>query len=316
MNFGEIIKTEIKNKQIKDKHCKLAFLAGLVRSSGVLYYENDSIGIMFKVPDEQTAMLCSNLLKLLFNYDVREVSVSSNDKFTININGTDTIKILSELGVILFDENNQSNFSINFSFYNKIAEKDCCFKSFLRGLFIGSGGCTVPDNNGGKTGFHLELNFSHSIPASETLNRLNENKINCKITHKKDNYMLYIKKAEEIKDFIAFIGAPLSVLKLTEIIIERELYNKTNRIKNCDLGNVNKQIEAVSKQVNAIKIIDKMVGLSTLKEDLYLTAKFRLENLEDTLAELANKLEISKSCLNHRLRKIVSYADTLVNKNK
>ena len=186
----------------------------------------------------------------------------------------------------------------------------------MRGLFIGSGSCTVPDGEGSKTGFHLEINFSHSVPASETLNRLNENKINCKITRKKDNFMLYIKKAEDIKDFIAFIGAPLSVLRLTEIIIERELFNKTNRRKNCDLGNVNKQIEAVSKQTNAIKLIDKLVGLNTLKEDLFKTAKFRLEYPEDTLSELSEKLEISKSCLNHRLRKIVSYSETLLNNNQ
>ena len=78
------------------------------------------------------------------------------------------------------------------------------------------------------------------------------------------------------------------------------------------MGNVNKQIEAVSKQTNAIKTIDKIVGLSTLKEDLFKTAKYRLEYPEDTLLELAKKLDISKSCLNHRLRKIVSFADTLL----
>ena len=93
MNFGEIIKSEIKNKQIKEKHCKLSFLAGLIRSSGVLYYQNNSIGILFKAPDEQTAMICSNYLKNLFNFEIREVSVSSNDKFTINIYGDKTIEI-------------------------------------------------------------------------------------------------------------------------------------------------------------------------------------------------------------------------------
>ena len=116
---------------------------------------------------------------------------------------------------------------------------------------------------------------------------------------------------EDIKDFFAFLPAPISVLKITDLMINRELVNNSNRRKNCDLGNVNKQVEASSKQISAINKIEKTVGLESLKEDLYNTAIARRDNAEETLVELAERLGVSKSCLNHRLRKLVQIASQL-----
>ena len=138
-----------------------------------------------------------------------------------------------------------------------------------------------------------------------------QNGVLTRIVKRREGYIVYIKSAEDIKDFLAFLPAPISVLKLTDLMIERELANKINRQKNCDLGNVNKQVEASVKQVKAIKKIDKIIGLEGLKPDLMATAKARLENPDETLNELAEILNISKSCLNHRLRKIVEIAEQL-----
>ena len=101
------------------------------------------------------------------------------------------------------------------------------------------------------------------------------------------------------------------MLKLTDLIINRELVNNINRRKNCDLGNVNKQVEAASKQIEAINKIEKTIGFSALKEDLLVTANARKINPEETLNELAERLGVSKSCLNHRLRKLVQIASEL-----
>ena len=125
---------------------------------------------------------------------------------------------------------------------------------------------------------------------------------------------LFAEFREEIKDFIAFLGAPVSVLKLTDIMIEREIVNVTNRRKNCDLGNVNRQIEAQEKMIRAIEKIEKAElsrGEVLLKPDLKITAAARKEYADDTLVELAARLSITKSCLNHRLRKISEIADKL-----
>jgi DNA-binding protein WhiA len=174
------------------------------------------------------------------------------------------------------------------------------------------GNCTVPTaNDSVNTGYHLELSFSHYTPALQTSEKLAENNVITKITRRRESYIVYIKSAEEIKDFIAFLPAPVSVLKLTDLIINREIVNDSNRRKNCDLGNVSKQVEAAAKQISAIEKIEKTIGLESLKQDLALTAKARKEFSEDTLMELAERLDVSKSCLNHRLRKIVCIANEL-----
>ena len=93
-------------------------------------------------------------------------------------------------------------------------------------------------------------------------------------------------------------------------MINREISNKSNRQKNCDLGNLNRQVEAVAKQIQAIEKIEKSIGLEQLKPDLMQVAIARKENPETSLSELAEILNLSKSCLNHRLRKIVEIANT------
>jgi DNA-binding protein WhiA len=191
-------------------------------------------------------------------------------------------------------------------------EKECCFKSFLRGLFISSGSCTVPNfNEKGTTGYHLELAFSHTAPASEMVGKLLSFGIEAKATRRKDSIIVYVKNSESIKNFFALIGASVSVLKMTDLMISRELSNNSNRQTNCDLGNVSRQIEAFEKQLSAIEKIKKTIGIDGLKKDLQETAKARIENPEETLLELAKKLGVTKSCLNHRLRKIVALANEL-----
>ncbi len=314
MNFGENLKNEILSKPIKEKHCKKAFLAGIIRGSGEIYENEGELGFQFRVSSEETAMQVSLMLKSLFNYDVREISVSEDrlnakDKIIISVSGQRAYDILLDLGVLIEDQN---DVILNLKFYGEIAEKECCLRSFIKGLYLSNGTCTIPNSqNNTKTGYHLEMVFSHYTPALETSEKLAEFGVLTKVTRRKDSFIVYIKSAEEIKDFIAFLPAPLSVLKLTDIMINRDLSNNSNRQKNCDLGNVNRQIEASIKQIDAVEKIAEIIGLETLKPDLKETATLRLNNPDDTLNELAEKLKVTKSCLNHRLRKLLSIANEL-----
>lgn len=314
MNFSENIKSEILNKAIKDRHCKKAFIAGLLRGSGTLYEKDGELGLDFKVSDEETAMLVTLTIKSLFGYDIREISVSEDrlnkkDRFVLSISGAGAEKILKELEILTESD---GELAVNLKFYGAITEKECCLRSFIRGLFVSVGGCTVPTaDDDSSTGYHLEMVFSHYTPALETSEKLAEFGVLTKITRRREHYIVYIKSAEEIKDFIAFLPAPVSVLKLTDFIINREILNDSNRRKNCDLGNVNKQVEAAAKQIDAINKIDQIIGISSLKADLAVTAEVRRENPDETLFELAQRLGVTKSCLNHRLRKLVCIANEL-----
>lgn len=315
MNFATVIKEEILSKPAKERCCKKAFLAGLLRGSGEVFFENENLGLDFSVRDEETAMLVSSYLKVLYNYDVREISVSEDklnkkDRFVISITGNQTESILTDLKIIVTEN---GELAVNLKLFNELTKNDCCIRAFFRGLFISTGNCTVPFNSQSvNTRYHLELVFSHSSPAMDTAQKLLQFNVQTKITTRKGKYIVYIKSAEEIKNFIAFIGAPVSVLKLTEYIINGELINTSNRQKNCDLGNVTRQMEASEKQIEAINKIINNGGLKILvKSDLIETANARITHPEETLMELANILGITKSCLNHRLRKIVAKANQI-----
>ena len=313
MNFLDKIKKEILSKPIKESHCKKAFIAGLIRGSGVLYEKDGELGLEFKVFDEQTALALTTYFDELFDYEIREISVSEGQggksKFYLSISGEKAVAILTELGILITDE---EGVGVDLKFFNDVTQKDCCVKAFIRGLFVATGSCTLPnEKDSSSTSYHLEISFSHYSPALETSSKLAEYGIMTKIVKRRDSYIIYIKSAEEIKDFLAFLPAPISVLKITDLMINRELANKINRQKNCDLGNVNKQVEASQKQINAIKKIQATIGLEGLSKDLELTAKTRIEYPDDTLLELAERLSVSKSCLNHRLRKIMTIANEL-----
>ncbi len=314
MNFSNVIKKEILAKPIKDAHCRKAFLAGLIRGTGTLYETESGLGLDFNVASEDVAITVSRYFETLFGFQIREMSVSEDrlnhkDKFTLTIGGARANSILTELGILIETD---GELCVNLKLYGELTEKECCLKAFIKGLFVATGSCTLPsEKDSENTGYHLELVFSHYTPALETSEKLAEYDVLTKITRRKDSYIVYIKSAEEIKNIVAFLQAPVSVLKLTDVMINRELVNDTNRRKNCDLGNLTRQIEAVAKQTYAIKKIASTIGLETLKKDLMETAKARLENTDETLLELAERLNVTKSCLNHRLRKLVAIADEL-----
>lgn len=313
MNFGKIIKKELLSKPIKERCCKKAFLAGLIRGSGTLYETDGELGLDFSAGNEEIATVIVSLFKTVFDYEIREVSVSEDrlnkkDRIVLTLSGPRAAEILKELE-ILVDADGET--AVNLRLYGGITAKECCLRSFIKGLFLATGGCTVPSDDSPATGYHAEMVFAHYTPALETGEKLALFDVQTKITRRKETYVLYIKSAEEIKNFTAFLCAPVSVLKLTDLMINRELTNETNRRMNCDLGNVNRQIEATEKQLAAISAIEKSVGLSALKKDLQVTAIARRENPDYTMTELAEALGITKSCLNHRLRKIVCIAKEL-----
>lgn len=313
MNFGEGIKAEILSKPPKDFHCKRAFLAGFIRGSGEIFLDGKKLGLQFNVFSKEAASLITSLLKVVFNCDVQEIVASEDrlnkrDKFTVSVVGDDAVTILTSLDIL---KKSDGDYVVNLKFYGELTEKECCLRSFIKGLFLAVGACVVPSDNASDSGYHLEMQFSHYTPASETEEILGKFGIDAKVMRRKELYVLYIKSGEGIKDFTAFLPAPKSMLKLTGLMIDRELKNKTNRQKNCDLGNVSRQVEAAAKQIEAVNEVEKKRGLDFLGAELSATARARRENPEDTLAELAERLGISKSCLNHRLRKIVEISERI-----
>lgn len=128
---------------------------------------------------------------------------------------------------------------------------------------------------------------------------------------RKESAVVYIKSKEAISDFLSVVGAENSLKKFSGLVEKRDESNRSNRAANCFSGNADKAATASVRQVMAIRTIERAAGADFLSAELKETAKARLENPSASLQELAAELGISKSCLNHRMRKLTETAEKL-----
>ncbi len=182
--------------------------------------------------------------------------------------------------------------------------------SYIRGAFLGGGSCTVPTESG-KTGYHLEFVFTNKKIAREFCDLLAEFELIAKLTERKESCVVYIKSKELISDFLAIIGANTCLKKFSALVEKRDKANNDNRAKNCMAGNADKAAIASVKQVVGIEKLKNSSGFGDLSSELKTLAKARLDNPTMSLQELADKLGVSKSCLNHRMRKLMELAEEL-----
>jgi DNA-binding protein WhiA len=143
---------------------------------------------------------------------------------------------------------------------------------------------------------------------------MNHFDLNARTIERRNGFITYLKEAEKIADFLALIGAHNAMMKFEDVRIIRDMRNSVNRLVNCENANMNKTIDAAAKQVANIEFIEATVGLEKLPDKLKEIAVIRLENPDISLKELGEMIPsgaISKSGINHRLRKINDFADSL-----
>lgn len=190
---------------------------------------------------------------------------------------------------------------INFA----VLEEDHDRAAFLRGAFLAGGSVNDPTKS-----YHLELVTSHYSVSRELAALLPEAGFEPKQTTRKSNYVTYFKPSETIADFLTAVGAPLAAMEVMNAKLEKHLRGSVNRRVNCDSANLDKAVDAALLQVEAIQRYSAIHGLDALPDKLRETARLRAENPELTLAQLAALCDppVTKSCLNHRLRKLMELA--------
>lgn len=223
-------------------------------------------------------------------------------------------KLLNNVNIINYDiDINGKNFNIFISNKEKanlkniyenyfVPEKESIEKSFVRGVFLGSGSINNPKNK-----YHIEI-ILNNIDISEIIIKILEKYgILLKLLNNKTKISIYSKDGEEISKFLAFIGANKAVIKFEEIRVYRDMRNNVNRIVNCETANLNKTVNAAVKQIEAIRRLKETGEFNNLPDNLKELAKLRIENPEATLTELGKMLKepIGKSGVNYRLNTII-----------
>lgn len=179
-------------------------------------------------------------------------------------------------------------------------------RAYLRGLFIAKGSINDPKTSR----YHLEFLIDTIEEAEFSCELLNNFDLNSKILTREKGYMVYVKEAEKIGDFLRIINANNAVFYFEDIRIYRDHMNMTNRLNNCEQANIDKTIETATKQVEEINFLIEKVGLDLLDDKTKELAKYRLKYPESSLQELSEIISyetgksITKSGLNHRFRKI------------
>lgn len=297
--------------------CQISFLSGAIRGAAELIFTNIGFAMYFQSLDVQ---LIQTIKDIIFNIYKEEYKIESSyiDKgyikgefHTLRIPVQNAKDILEKCGIVT------NKCEIIDHIPVEIISKNCCKSAYLKGLFLSCGSLSAPPETdagiSGKTraGYHLEFNIN-SIVVRDDIKKLLISHAQTKENHirfRASKNGIYIKNAETICNILASMGANNGVLAIQQIITSRAMKNQVNRASNFVLANINKTISAGAKQTEAIKIIENTIGLDNLSSELKETAFLRKNYPDANLSELAQLSSKSKSCINHRLRKLVEIAE-------
>lgn len=184
--------------------------------------------------------------------------------------------------------------------------------AFLRGVFVSCGSVTDPNKE-----YHLELVLPENDRTPALLDFIAEHGMSLKETARggarSKKTVLYAKESELIEDCLTYIGAANHSMEIMQVKIVKDFRNRVNRSVNCENANLDKTVAASNKSTADIEYIFSTMGADWLSPDLRETARLRVENPEMSLSELCGMFpeKISRSGLNHRLKKLSKLAEEL-----
>ncbi len=193
--------------------------------------------------------------------------------------------------------------------YSVVSGNDNGSGAFLRGIFATCGSVTDPNKE-----YHLEIVLPDNDKAAALHSFINEHGMPIKTTlRSKKNLVIYAKESELIEDFLTYIGAGNHSLEIMQVKIMKDFRNRVNRSVNCESANLDKTVAAAGKSVQDIEYIYDTKGADWLSDELRETAELRTEYPEMPLSELCQQFRqpISRSGLNHRLKKLSKLAEEL-----
>ena len=298
MSFTIDVKNELCNEFPASRCCIRAHLLGIALFCGAAVYEKKNTVFRMRTESQLVAQrivdLCIELL------DIEPQITKTGKIYAIDV--SDNVdKFLSELGLL---QNGVVRFLIN----PFIVHDDCCKASFVSGAFLGGGYVKTPKN-----GYHFEIKTHYHDLSRDLSEIMTDIGFEPKTVTRKSEFVSYIKQSDVICDILGLFGATEAMFELCNVKIFNDMKNKVTRRANCDIANINKSVAAATEQIAAINKIREKRGLSSLPDVLEEMAKLRMENPDANLKELGELVNppISKSGVNHRLKKIIKIAEEL-----
>ena len=307
MSFASETKKELTQVEADDSSLK-AEVSALIRMNGTLSFANRQISLDVQTENAAIARRLYTIVKKMYPYNVellvrKKMRLKKNNVYICRVR-EGAREMLADLEIV------SNSFEFNHTISESIIPKNNQRRAYLRGAFLAGGSVNNPETSS----YHLEvysLYKEHGEALAELMNRYD---LNAKTIERKKGFVTYLKEAEKISDFLNLVGATQAMLKFEDVRIVRDMRNSVNRIVNCETANLNKTIGAALRQVDNIRYIDNAIGLDQLPEKLREIARLRVEYQDVTLKELGEMVStgvVSKSGVNHRLRKIDEIAEAL-----
>ena len=305
MSFTGLIKEEISNIKSSESEI-MAELSAYIRNNGDFYKDK----IIMTTENEFLVHHIIDSLKNICHIEaevtiIENLNFSKNDLYQITLDRKED-SYLKELGVL--DENSKILEVVP----NYIVGANEEIRGYLRGVFLGVGSINDPK----KSRYHMELLIKEPQESVFVQKLLNIFDLNAKILSREKGFMIYIKEAEKISDFLKILGANKAVMYYEDVRVYRDKKNNTNRLNNMEQANMDRIIETATSQLEDIQVIEDNDGVMLLDEKVKEVLEYRKKYPEASLKELAEIISletskpITKSGLNHRLRKIKDLADS------
>ena len=309
MSFSMEVKRELFGVNVAARHCKIAELSALVAECGKIDVDKSGhLHIKLQTESGYVARKCNTLLKKLCGLPVL-VSVrtakgkQSYAQYLIEIQGDENVKKVAELlklkvsgkeGMLRAD--------------GMVYLHTCCKRAFLRGTFLASGSVSNPQKS-----YHFEISEPEKGRAEQLVELIRSFEVDAKSIVRKHYHVFYVKEGAQVSELLNIMEAHIALMEFENVRIVKDVRNSVNRQVNCETANLSKTVNAARKQYEDIVLIRDKVGFQKLSEALEEIARLRLEYPEASLIELGEMLnpKLGKSGVNHRLKKISEYAESL-----
>ncbi|HEM6302982.1 TPA: DNA-binding protein WhiA [Streptococcus suis] len=303
MSFTIKVKEELLIQSSQNK----SELSAIIKLSGSLGLA--STGLTLSISTEN-AKIARHIYELLLHFYQVKAEIRHHQKTNLKKNRVYAVVIEDGVNDILNDLYlADSFFGLETGISPLVLENDSWSQAYLRGAFLAAGSVKDPE----KGRYQLEIASVYSDHAHDLANLLQKFLLDAKVIERSKGTITYLQRAEDIMDFLLVIGAEEAKTEFENIKLLREARNDLNRANNAETANIAKTVNASMKTINNIIKIMDTIGLDQLSGDLQEIAQLRIQHPDYSIQQLADSLTvpITKSGVNHRLRKINKIADEL-----
>ena len=189
------------------------------------------------------------------------------------------------------------------SSWEPVTARACDRRAFLRGLLLSAGSVS-----GGRGGPHVEFVLRDRGNATQLQHLLEASDVRASRMQRRGRHVVYLKGQEQIAGLLRLVGANRALLDFETSRVSRDVRNRLNRLLNAEEANLARTVRAADRQLQAIGRLEADGELELLAEGLREAAAQRRRQPDADLDTLASSLGISRSAMNHRLRRLVELA--------